>query len=258
VASVFTSNFIGSCLNYRRGLAYYLMQSFSQFGEDVLVWKYFKNRPDGFFVEIGANHPTKFSQTYLFEQQGWKGLLIEPLAEKCALLRQLRPGSTVAQAAAGSPRQRGRAKFSIASDDDMLSGLNVRHNVAVDHVVEVEVRTLDEVLAELGDPKIDFLSIDVEGGEMQVMEGFDIDRHRPAMMLVEDHLHSMTLHHYILRHGYKLVKRTGCNNWYVPKASRFKLNTFGEEFELRKEIWLDTPWRCLRGRVKRLFARKTA
>ena len=234
------------------------MNSYSQFGEDVLLWQHFGGKRNGFFVEAGANHPTIASQTWLFEQNGWKGILVEPIAEKYELIRQQRPGSQVVHLALGAPEQRGRARFNVAAENDGLSGLVVNAEVTVKHVEEVEVRTLDDVLAEAGNPKLDLVSIDVEGLELQVLRGFDLKRHRPAVLLVEDHLQRMGVHRHIVENGYRLVKRTGCNNWYVPRGEKFALASLGERFGLRKEIWLDTPVRCVRFYFKRRRARKLA
>jgi FkbM family methyltransferase len=234
------------------------MQSYAQHGEDMLLWEHFRGKTDGFFVEAGANHPTICSQTWLLEQRGWKGILVEPIIEKFELICRERPGSRVYHLALGSPEQRGRARFHVAGVD-ALSGLIVNDDVAIDRVEEVEVRTLDDVLAEAGNPRLDLVSIDVEGVELQVLRGFDLERHRPAILLVEDHLQKMNVHRYIKRHGYNLVKRTGCNSWYVPRGAEFKLTTPGERFGLRKEIWLDTPVRCLRFFFRRWYAaRKTS
>jgi FkbM family methyltransferase len=231
------------------------MESFSQFGEDVLLWEHFGRRPGGFFVEVGANHPTRYSQTWFFEQRGWKGLLVEPLSQKAALLRAHRPGSRVFQNAVAAPEKRGRARFQLAAGDDMLSALGGLEGVASDSE-EVEVRTLDDILAEAGDPKIDLLSIDVEGWELDVLKGFSIRRHQPKVVLLEDHLQSLDVHRHMTAQGYRLVKRTGCNNWYVPAESSFTLNSAGENFRLRKQIWLDTPVRILRFKWKRTLAKK--
>src|SRR5580704_317800 len=188
---------------------YYLrMQSYAQHGEDVLLWEHFRGKTDGFFVEAGANHPTVCSQTWLLEQRGWKGILVEPITEKSELIKRQRPGSRVFHVALGSPEQRGRARFHVAGVD-ALSGLVVNHDVTIDRVEEVEVRTLDDVLAEAGNPKLDFVSIDVEGVELQVLRGFDLRRHRPSVLVVEDHLQKMGVHRYLTRNGYSLVKRTG-------------------------------------------------
>lgn len=232
------------------------MQSYSQFGEDILLWEHFHGKQNGFFVEIGANHPTLFSQTWFFERQGWSGILVEPLAAKCQLLRSARPRSKVVQAAIGAPKQRGPAKLNVAAEDDMLSGLRVDRDVIVSGVEEVEVRTLDDVLIEAGNPKIDLLSIDVEGLELDVLRGFNIEQSQPKVVLVEDHLQQLSLHRHIIRRVYRLVKRTGCNNWYVPEDCEFKLSNLIEKLMLYKEIHMDTPIRCARFYFKKRLWRK--
>jgi FkbM family methyltransferase len=226
-------------------------RSVAQFGEDLLLWEFFQKRTNGFFIEVGANHPTRFSQTWFLEQRGWRGLLIEPLAAKCELLRQQRPGSQVFQVAAGAPEQRGRARFAVAEEDDMLSGLNLKPGLKAERMEEVQVTTLDDLLAEAQAPALDFVSIDVEGAELDVLRGFDLVHHGPKLVLLEDHLQQLAVHRHMVRDGYRLVKRTGCNNWYVPRSARFDLSSPVEKLLLTKEIWLDTPVRCARFFFKR-------
>jgi len=234
------------------------MNSYSQFGEDVLLWQHFGGKKDGFFVEAGANHPTVNSQTWLFEQNGWKGILVEPIAAKYELIRHERPGSRVVHLALGAPEQRGKAKFSVAAGYDGVSAFELHEGAVVEHVEEVEVKTLDDVLADAGNPKLDLVSIDVEGFELQVLKGFSLERHRPAVLLIEDHLQKLHVHRYVVSHGYRLVKRTGCNNWYVPQDAPFTMATLGEKLGLLKEMWLDTPVRCVRFYFKRRRGQKAA
>jgi FkbM family methyltransferase len=231
------------------------MQSYSQFGEDLILWRHFGAKKDGYFVEIGANHPTEGSQTWLFEEQGWRGLLVEPIAASCQSLKEHRPGSRIFQCALAAPEQRGKAQFQVAAEGSVYSGLALNEGFTVEHVEEVTVRTLDDVLAEAGNPKIDLLSIDVEGVELQVLRGFSLERHRPAVLLLEDHLQKLDVHRHVVNHGYRLVKRTGCNNWYVPRGAEFRETTAAEKFQLAKEIWLDAPVRCVRYAYKRWRAR---
>ena len=139
------------------------MKSYSQFGEDVLLWEYFGGKRDGFFVEVGANHPTVYSQTWLLAEQGWKGILVEPISRNCQLLKQQRSESLVFNCALAGREKRGRAQFHVAANGDGTSTLAVNEGVTVERVEEVDVRTLDDILAEAGNPKIGFVSIDVEG-----------------------------------------------------------------------------------------------
>lgn len=165
------------------------MKSFSQFGEDALVWKHFGRRPNGFFVEVGANHPTELSNTWFLEQRGWSGILIEPLTEKCTLLREARKASRVFQVAIGAAEGRGLVELKIPSQDvcAMVKVPKPKNMVAV-KTETVRLATLDDILAEAGNPRIDFVSIDVEGMEMDVLRGFDLERHRPGLVMLEDHL----------------------------------------------------------------------
>jgi len=227
------------------------MNSYSQSGEDLLLWEYFGAKREGFFVEVGANHPTKLSQTWLFEKHGWKGILVEPLAKNCELLRQNRPGSRIFQCALGASGQRGRARIKVAGGDDALSRLIVNDDANIGNTEEVEVRTLDEVLAEAGNPKLDFISIDVEGFELQVLRGFDLMRHRPAVLLIEDQLENLLVHRHLVRHCYRVVKRTGVNNWYVPKRQPFDMTSWTERLKLFRKMFLGLPFRKVRILLRR-------
>ncbi len=114
---------------------------------------------------------------------------------------------------------------------------------------EVQVLTLDEILSQAGNPRIDFLSIDVEGFEMQVLQGFSLEQHRPKLMLVEDnYANRLPVHHHIKSRGYRLVKRTGCNNWYIPRDQPFDQTTW-EKLKLLRKMYLGTAFR----RVKELI-----
>lgn len=224
-------------------------ESYSQFGEDLIVREFFAQRTDGFFVEVGANDPVKFSQTWLLEQYGWSGLLVEPLAERCARLRVARQRSRVHQVAVGAPAQRGHLELQVPPDD-MFASLCPRDKSPMAVKTEtVQVRTLDDVLASEGNPAVDFISIDVEGLELEVLQGFALARYRPRLLLMEDHLKSLAVHVHLTAHGYELVKRTGCNNWYVPAGTPFPFSTWTERLQLWKRLKLNTPWNIARRRA---------
>ena len=78
---------------------------------------------------------------------------------------------------------------------------------------------LDDILVETGAPtSIDFVSIDVEGHEVEILRGFDLARWRPRLLLVEDHVTDLPTHRFLTRAGYRLIQRTGLNGRYVPRA----------------------------------------
>jgi FkbM family methyltransferase len=141
--------------------------------------EFFAPRAPEFFVEVGANHPWLGSQTWHLEQRGWRGILVEPLPEHAGRLRETRT-ATVYAVACSSPQNADKVLPFYA--DDALSGLDPEKMApwAKPEVIEVPVRTLDSVLDEAGAPQpLDFLSIDVEGHEVDVLRGFDFARWAP-------------------------------------------------------------------------------
>jgi len=221
-------------------------QSFSQFGEDVLAWKYFAEKQTGFFIEVGANDPEHLSQTILFERKGWRGILVEPQSACCERLRRLRPEAQVFQVACGAPEQRGKALLQLRNDLSKITSPDSADQPGEKHE-EVRVMTLDDILDQAGNPQIDFVSIDVEGLELQVLRGFDIRRHRPRLLIIEDNFpNRLKVHRHMKRQGYRLVKRTGCNNWYIPKDQPFALTTAWETIKLYWKMYPGTAFRKLR------------
>ncbi len=224
-------------------------RSCAQWGEDILAWEYFQRKTHGFFIEVGANDPVGNSQTWLLEQNGWEGILVEPQPACCDRLRAVRKRSRVVQAACAAPEQRGKARFQVAASDDRsrLQTGGAEKDVTFTGAIEVEVLTLDDVLAAAGNPHPDFVSVDVEGFELDVMKGFDLARHRPGLLILEDYIYTLDLHRYVEARGYKLVKRTGSNNWYVPREADFPA-TFSEKLSLARKVYLGTPLRNLKRR----------
>jgi FkbM family methyltransferase len=213
--------------------------------ESRLVWQFFGCTKQGFFVEVGANHPTKLNQTWFLEQQGWSGILVEPNPDLCALLLAQRPRSRTFQAAAGNAEQVGEVELLLGESHvhstlkpvlgDPLSGLKIK----------VPLRTLDDILAEAGVGRIDFLSIDVEGMELAVLQGLHLEKYAPRLILLEDHRYDYKKHFHLRHHGYRLVRRTGLNNWYVPpdsQATARSLNTPIERWRLFRKMWLNAPF----------------
>jgi FkbM family methyltransferase len=226
--------------------------------EPQLVWEFFQKKKSGVFVEVGANHPIQENQTWFLEQQGWSGVLIEPNPDLFKLLCEQRPRSRSVQAAVGA--QAGEVELLLGQDDlhstlmpllgDPLSGKKVR----------VPLRTLDSILAETGVMTVDFLSIDVEGMELQVLQGLNLEKYSPQLILLEEHRRDYTKHFYLRRHGYRLVRRTGRNNWYVPPNSPMTaamLNSPAERFQLWRKMWLNPPFDNLKRKIKNGF-RKNA
>jgi hypothetical protein len=119
----------------------------------------------------------------------------------------------------------------------------------------VPLTTLDEILTETGAPSpIDFLAVDVEGHDIEVLRGFDFARWRPRLILVEDLVLDMRLHRFMQSRSYKWIRRTDINSWYVPSESPLQVSLIGR-WQFFRKYYLGTPFRRLRESLRRVRAR---
>jgi FkbM family methyltransferase len=215
--------------------------------EKALVRQYFGNADSGFFVEVGANEPVSdYSQTWHLEQRGWRGILVEPNRQLFDAIGRQRPRSKGYHVACSAPDKVGYAelKIPVMSGGEVDTG-KAALEVEIDHAgfsdyrtQRVRVVTLDSILEENKVEHIDFLSIDVEGTELDVLKGFDLGRYRPRLILLEDKLVYLNKHRWLRRNGYRLVKRTLLNNWYIPEGAPFGLASTRERLVLFKKLYL--------------------
>jgi len=216
--------------------------------EDRLVELFFRDEKMGIFVEVGANDPIRASQTWHLEQLGWSGVLVEPISQLCDCLREQRPRSQVIQAACGPPGHQETACLYVAT---ALSRSTVTDSFAfvpnkVKRTETVRMFKLDEILEQTGITRPDYVSIDVEGYQYEVLSGFSLSRYQPRLLVVEDHLLDLKTHRLIEQQGYRLVKRVVRNNWYIPKNQEFHLTCRMETFQLWRKVYLHTPFRKIR------------
>jgi FkbM family methyltransferase len=218
--------------------------------ESALKRSFFRGARSGVFVEVGANAPIHQSQTWDLEQEGWTGVLIEPQRELADILRQQRKAQVFAEACSSRSNTGSRMLLHLADGHSSFDGrLNVAH-VRPHGQTLVPVRTLDEILIDAGVHRIDFLSIDVEGHELEVLDGTDLARWRPRLLLVEDLLLRLDLHRYLTSRGYRWLRRTGINNWYVPEATSVRHGIIGIAQFVNK-FYLGTPLRRARAAWRR-------
>ena len=214
--------------------------------ERELVRRFFGNKPAGYFVDVGANHPTEESQTWHLEQLGWNGLMIEPLTYYCELLRKSRKGTVVQNAC--SSRENHNKVLRLISDGvhSTLNEKPIAIGANSEEYVDVTCKTLDSILEENSAPlNFDFLSIDIEGHEMEMFKGFSLQKWRPGLVLLEDHVINHEKHDHMTRNGYQLILRTGINSWYVPADLGYKLTPYASLQYFRK-YWLGLLWRKIK------------
>jgi FkbM family methyltransferase len=221
-------------------------------GEETLKEAFFGHARVGYFVDVGANDPERWSQSFHLEQRDWTGVLVEPQPDLAETLRARRKAKVYA-VACSSPGNTGKTmQLHLAG---IYSSLNPDLSIATvgaEGAVDVPIMTLDGVLKDAGAPApIDFLSIDVEGHEIDVLSGFDLARWRPRLILIEDLVLNLALHRLLVARGYKWVRRTGLNSWYVPAATPMEVDLEGRLQFIRK-YYLGVPFRHLREALRRL------
>ena len=214
-------------------------------GETDLVREFFQSRI-GYFVDVGANQPDSGSQTFHLEQLGWTGVLIEPLPEWAEANRRQRKAK-VYEVICSSPQNDGRTmSFQVAGAFSSLDMDAANAKATAVATIQVPATTLDKILIDAqAVAPIDFLSIDVEGHEIDVLRGFDIQRWRPRLILIEDLVIHRRLHNYLLAQGYAWMRRTGINSWYVPAPLPQPID-FQGRLKFFRKYYLGTPFRRLR------------
>ena len=189
--------------------AAYGPQRYSQFAEEWIVRDFFKDRRDGVFVDVGANH-YKYSSTtfYLEERLGWSGLAVEPLAQFEAEYRQYRPRTRFLPFFVSDVSDE-RAKLYVLDEHTVVSSSDrnfTERTGANPREVSVPTITMNDLLAKNGIATFDFLSMDIELSEPKALAGFDIKRFRPELVCIEAHSEvRQQILDYFARNGYVIV-----------------------------------------------------
>lgn len=176
---------------------------YSQFGEDYLLWEFFHGKRNGFYVDVGAFDGIYLSNTYSFEQKGWKGICIEPNPEMFRLCRENRPQDLCLNLACiGSPHLK---EVNFYVEDIGLLSTTINNKAKTDDIrqryhnrgltfpglkeITVKAASLNNILETHfpGIKKIDFINIDTEGNELEVLEGIDTTRFDTRVFIIEAH-----------------------------------------------------------------------
>ncbi len=206
--------------------------SFSQEGEDLVLKRMFKENKKGFYVDVGAHHPQRFSNTYLFYLKGWRGINIDSMPNSMKPFDDLRPEDTNIEAAISNSSEEltyyifnepALNSFSkkLAMERDGLSNYKIVDKISIKTIPLSKI--LDDYLPQ--GQEINFLSIDVEGLDHQVLLSNDWSKYKPKVILVEElstSLEDLTISsktYSLLRsQGYKLCSKTFNTSFYQLDA----------------------------------------
>ena len=187
-------------------------KSYSMDGEDIFIINYFKNKNNGFYIDVGCYHPLHRNNTFLLHKNGWSGINIDIHQFSIDLFNYLRPDDVNLNCAVsnsnGVTKMFYQKKLSqLSTIDEKQAKIAFQGNIKTS---EIKCFTLDAILEKLkfNDKKIDLLDIDVEGADLKVLKGFSLEKFKPELICVEIHekeIKDSEIYEYLSNFSYELV-----------------------------------------------------
>jgi len=191
-------------------------------GEDFLLDNLFGFKKDGFFVEIGCIDGIRFSNTFYFEGRGWDGLCVEAHTDYIDMIKKNRPMSIVEHAAVGEKDIK-EIKF-FANSRGTFSSVDESKGKSWDgnqwftgfEVQKIPMLTLNTIFKKHQVKKIDFISLDIEGYEVEALMGLDFNVYRPIVFLIESDSdsHRKKIESILFQYGYHFIASLRHNLFY--------------------------------------------
>jgi FkbM family methyltransferase len=183
----------GAIASFRERITGYRVESYSQQGEDIILRILFEGVQRGFYVDVGAYHPFRYSNTYYFYKRGWHGINIDATPGAVKAFNRYRPRDINVEAAIAKGNReitllifKEGAVNTLSPELAELQSKQWARRVVSSKVVRTH--TLSEILDRYKSPEqeIDFLSVDVEGYDLEVLQSSSWGRHVPKVVLCED------------------------------------------------------------------------
>ena len=199
-------------------------KTYSLFGEDLAALKFFKNKKKGFYVDIGCYHPTHINNTYLLYKKGWNGINIDVSQFSIDLFKFMRPDDLNYKCAVSETNK--KVNLYYQKEHSQLTSIN---KLTAKKFIKGRLKkkiinsySLEEILSwsKYKDYEIDFLDVDVEGADLQVLKGLNFSKRKPKLICVEIHQKNFRKHKiykFLIKKKYKLI-------WQESFSFLFKRN----------------------------------
>jgi FkbM family methyltransferase len=205
--------------------------SYAQRFEDFHLWRALGDVGQGFYVDIGGGHPVFDNVSFAFYLSGWRGIVVEPNPSLAALTRAVRPRDQLFEGLSGASK--GEATLYLQREFHGLSTTVAHHAAAAEKEVKrdaeaitLPMTTLAALCEQHASTSFEFLKVDVEGAEAEVLRGADFTRFRPKIVIVEA-IEPLSLkpsfaewEPILSRHGYTYVWDDELNRYYVAEEAR--------------------------------------
>lgn len=195
--------------------------SYSQYCEDIFIDRLLNYKGEGFYVDVGANHPCFLNNTKIFSDRGWTGINIEPNIVNYKIFNEVRPKDINLNIGISSKdgffdfynfKEDTLSTFSPEIAENLLN--NGRQLVSKENV---KLRRLSSIFNEYKIKDVDFITIDTEGNDEDVIMSNDWDKYRPKIVCVEDNFNSRNLQKLFKKYNYKKIKNNGLNSFFVDR-----------------------------------------
>ena len=190
---------------------------FGEFGEDILINRFFRKKNYGFYVDIGCYHPTKGSLTYYLYKKGWRGLNVDLSKISIDLFKLARPKDYNIHAAVTDFD--GETHF---FENGMINQQNTLENSETNlKKIKIIAFKLQTLLEKLNIKHIDFLNVDVEGSDYKVISSLDLNKIRPKMICIEENKYDIkdiindAIQSFMNSNDYFLFSRIGVSSIYI-------------------------------------------
>ncbi len=194
---------------------------YGQEGEDLILGRLFGGKATGFYVDVGAHHPFRYSNTYLLYQRGWRGVNIDAMPGSMTAFRNWRPRDiNVESMVSSTPDSHTYFQYDEPALNTVSEAVVRKRDVEspqyrVIGTVTLQSRTLADLLAEHVPPDtvIDLMNVDVEGLDLDVLASNDWDRFRPRLIVVEllwtgfSDMENSQMYRFLIARGYRLLSK---------------------------------------------------
>lgn len=220
-----------------------MQKSYGQLGQDLIALEFFHLYPASheFFLDVGAFDGIGLSNTRLLFEKDWSGICIEPVMKNYKKLETLYANTNVITVRAAATDYEGEMELNVATIPwvkDWGSDVSSPTSDAVERWPDynweketVTATTIDRILEKNNVARVDFVSIDVEGHEMSVLRGFNLEKYKPSLLVIEystPEEWKQLINHMFL-HGYAAWIDNGQDIFFVPSSAlkNWKVFLFG-------------------------------
>ena len=204
---------------------------YSNWGLDMMADDFFKNKSNGIYIDVGCHHPFLNNNTYRLYKRGWRGINVDLDFNTVEMFNVFRRFDLNIEAAVSDVKE--KKDFFFFHNRSAINTLSEKSGVKAKEIKKINTTTLNSLIenSKFKNDKINYVSIDVEGHELNVLKGFDLKKYKPDLIILEfidpnikefyqqniDNIMTSSLYTYMDDHNYKLINWLHDDIVFIPK-----------------------------------------